>query len=85
MRSVNHLGYRQLPGVVRSEPVVGYVGRIKKYKSVDHLLRAFAIVLKVLPEAKLVIIGEGDGRPAFERLSHELQIHHATTFTGFFP
>jgi glycosyltransferase involved in cell wall biosynthesis len=65
--------------------MIGYVGRIKKYKSVDHLLRAFAIVLKVLPEARLVIIGEGDGRPAFEQLSRELQIHHATTFTGFLP
>jgi glycosyltransferase involved in cell wall biosynthesis len=83
--AVNHAAYRQLPGVPRTELMIGYVGRIKKYKSVDHLLRAFAIVLKVLLEAKLVIIGEGDGRPAFEQLSHELQIHHATTFTGFLP
>ena len=65
--------------------MIGYVGRIKKYKSVDHLLRAFAIVLKLMPEVKLVIIGEGDGRPAFEHLAHELQIDRATTFTGFLP
>ncbi|MGD1045274.1 MAG: glycosyltransferase family 4 protein [Bacteroidota bacterium] len=83
--AVNHIAYHQLNGVTRTEPIIGYVGRIKKYKSVDHLLRAFAIVLKVLPEAKLVIIGEGDGKPAFERLSHELQVDHATTFTGFLP
>lgn len=83
--AVNHTAYRQLPGVTRLEPIIGYVGRIKKYKSVDHLLRAFAIVLKVLPEAKLIIIGDGDGKPAFERLAHELQINHATTFTGFLP
>jgi glycosyltransferase involved in cell wall biosynthesis len=83
--AVNHVAYRQLPGVLRTKLMIGYVGRIKKYKSVDHLLRAFAIVLKILPDAKLVIIGEGDGKPAFEQLSHELQIHHATTFTGFLP
>jgi glycosyltransferase involved in cell wall biosynthesis len=83
--AVNHAVYRQLAGITRIEPVIGHVGRLKKYKSVDHLLRAFAIVLKVLPEAKLIIIGEGDGKPAFERLSEELQIHHATTFTGFLP
>jgi len=83
--AVNHSAYRQLPGVIKTELMIGYVGRIKKYKSVDHLLRAFAIVLKVLPEAKLIIIGEGDGKPAFEQLSHELQINHATTFTGFLP
>ena len=83
--AVNHAAYRQLPGAARSEPIIGYVGRIKKYKSVDHLLRAFAIVLKIIPEAKLVIIGDGDGRPAFEQLSHELQIDHAATFTGYLP
>ena len=83
--AVNHTAYRQLSGVTRTEPIIGYVGRIKKYKSVDHLLRAFAIVLKLIPEAKLVIIGEGDGRPAFEKLANELQINHATTFTGFLP
>ncbi|RPI05508.1 MAG: glycosyltransferase family 1 protein [Ignavibacteriae bacterium] len=83
--AVNHAAYRPLPGVVRTESLIGYVGRIKKYKSVDHLLRAFAIVLKVLPDAKLVIIGDGDGKPAFERLSHELLIDHTVTFTGFLP
>jgi len=83
--AVNHAAYHQLTSAVKTEPIIGYVGRIKKYKSVDHLLRAFAIVLKIIPEAKLVIIGDGDGRPAFEQLSHELQIDHAATFTGYLP
>jgi glycosyltransferase involved in cell wall biosynthesis len=83
--AVNHDVYRQLSSVARTGPIIGYVGRIKKYKSVDHLLRAFAIVLKIIPNAKLIIIGDGDGKPAFERLSHELQIDHAATFTGFLP
>jgi glycosyltransferase involved in cell wall biosynthesis len=83
--AVNHATYHVLPGSSRAEALIGYVGRIKKYKSVDHLLHAFAIVLKELPQTKLVIIGEGDGKPAFQRLSHELHIDHATTFTGFLP
>jgi glycosyltransferase involved in cell wall biosynthesis len=83
--AVNHETYRLLPGTHRSNPLIGYVGRIKKYKSVDHLLHAFAIVLKELPQAKLVVIGEGDGRPMFQKISQELQIEHATTFTGFLP
>jgi glycosyltransferase involved in cell wall biosynthesis len=83
--AVNHETYRLLPGAHRSNPLIGYVGRIKKYKSVDHLLHAFAIVLKELPQAKLVVIGEGDGRPMFQNISQELQIEHATTFTGFLP
>jgi len=83
--AVNHATYRQISDVHRNEPLIGYVGRIKKYKSVDHLLHAFAIVLKELPQTKLTIIGEGDGRPEFQKIAHELHIDHATTFTGFLP
>jgi glycosyltransferase involved in cell wall biosynthesis len=83
--AVNHTTYQQLPGIHRIDPLIGYVGRIKKYKSVDHLLHAFAIVLKELPQAKLAIIGEGDSKPEFQRIAHELHIDHATTFTGFLP
>jgi glycosyltransferase involved in cell wall biosynthesis len=83
--AVNHSAYRQLDEEDRSQPLIGYVGRIKKYKSVDHLLLALAIVLKEMPEIKLNIIGEGDGRPAFQKLAHELRLEHAVTFTGFLP
>ncbi len=83
--AVNHATYRQLDDVARTEPLIGYIGRIKKYKSVDHLLRAFAIVLKEIPNAKLVVMGEGDGRPAFQALAYELGIAGSTTFTGFLP
>jgi glycosyltransferase involved in cell wall biosynthesis len=81
--AVNHAAYRQIPDISKEEPIVGYVGRIKKYKSVDHLLRAFAIVLQEIPEARLFIIGEGDGRPAFQKLALDLKIGDSTTFTGF--
>lgn len=83
--AVNHATYHQLADVKRTEPMIGYIGRIKKYKSVDHLLRAFTIVLKEMPNAKLIVVGEGDGRPAFQQLSRELHIDGATTFTGFLP
>jgi glycosyltransferase involved in cell wall biosynthesis len=83
--AVNHATYHQISGTTRTEPLIGYVGRIKKYKSIDHLLHAFAIVLKEQPQTKLVIIGEGDGKHRFQRLAHELHIDHATTFTGFLP
>lgn len=83
--AVNHTAYRQLPGIERSDPVVGYVGRIKKYKSVDHLLHAFAIVLKDIPQARLVIIGDGDSKLEFQQIANTLRINHVTTFTGYLP
>ena len=67
----------------RPVPTIGYFGRLKKYKSVDHVLQAFARVRKEVPEAELVIIGRGDFRPALEKLAEELGISDAIEFTGF--
>jgi glycosyltransferase involved in cell wall biosynthesis len=71
-------------GVPRSgTPLVGYMGRLKKYKSVDHLLRAFAIFRRQVPDARLVVIGEGDDRRDLERSARQLGIAEAVRFTGF--
>jgi len=42
--------------VASSEPLIVYVGRVKKYKRLDHLLKA----VKDVPNAKLIIAGKGD-------------------------
>jgi glycosyltransferase involved in cell wall biosynthesis len=64
-------------------PLIGHLGRLKKYKSVDHLLRAFQIVLKEFPDVRLKIIGDGDFRPELERLASELGIAGQVGFTGY--
>jgi glycosyltransferase involved in cell wall biosynthesis len=66
-------------------PLIGYFGRLKKYKSADHLLRAFKKIVPAHPDLKLVIIGEGDYRKTLEELSNELGISSSVTFTGFIP
>jgi len=83
--AVDHEIYKKISDLSPREALIGYVGRIKKYKSVDHLLYAFKIVLSEIPNARLIIIGEGDGRKAFQALARNLNIEHATTFTGFLP
>ncbi len=64
-------------------PTIGHLGRLKKYKSVNHLLRAFAIVLKELPDARLTIVGEGSFRHDLERLAQQLSIAPCVKFTGY--
>lgn len=64
-------------------PSIGYFGRLKKYKSVDHVIRAFAAIHREMPEARLVVIGRGDFQPELERLAAELGVKEATHFTGF--
>lgn len=74
--------YRPVEMQKHAGPLIGYLGRLKKYKSVDHLLEAFKIVRLEVPAVRLVIVGDGDARPALERKARALGIADATTFTG---
>ena len=63
--------------------MIGYFGRLKKYKSVDQLLQALPPVLREVPNLKTVIVGEGDDRPRLEALAKELKVQDSVRFTGF--
>ena len=63
--------------------LIGYFGRLKKYKSVDHLLRALPEVLKRVPNLKLLIVGDGDDRGRLNALAEQLGVSGAVEFTGF--
>ncbi len=57
----------------KKEKLIVYLGRIKKYKQLDHLVKAFSIVKNQMPEAKLAIAGKGDFREIKE-LSGKLNL-----------
>ncbi|OGU18568.1 MAG: hypothetical protein A2059_00410 [Ignavibacteria bacterium GWA2_55_25] len=80
---VDHSVYRPSMEIPTGPPVIGHLGRLKKYKGVDHLIRAFQIVRMEIPEARLRIVGEGDFRPALEKLADELALKDAVEFTGY--
>lgn len=64
------------------EPEVVYLGRLKRYKSIDLVFDAMKRVLEKVPDARLTIVGEGDDRPRLERISRELGLGKAVRFTG---
>jgi glycosyltransferase involved in cell wall biosynthesis len=66
-----------------SRPTIAYVGRIKRYKRLDRLVRAFADLLPRFPEARLVIAGDGDARSGLESLVDELELRDAVDLPGF--
>ena len=74
--------YRTDLGRREALPLVGYLGRLKRYKSVDHVLYAFRSLVERLPQARLLIVGEGDDRPRLEKLSGELGLAERVEFTG---
>jgi glycosyltransferase involved in cell wall biosynthesis len=63
----------------RAGPVVGGVGRLSTQKGFDVLIRA----LVSLPEASLVLVGEGPERAALEGLARELGVDDRLEITGW--
>ncbi|EKD90933.1 MAG: glycosyltransferase [uncultured bacterium] len=65
-----------------AKPTIIYLGRLKKYKNIDVLIHAFSNLLKELPEARLIIAGEGDQKEKLERLVTDLNLKTKIEFTG---
>jgi len=65
------------------DPVCLYVGRISPHKGIYLLIKAFSLVLKEIPSAKLIIAG----KPTFDSYSKELKrlSNDSVIFTGFVP
>lgn len=82
----NAISQENLPmsvGKKNENPTITYFGRLKKYKSPDHLFKAFSLVKDVIKNAELHIIGRGDFREYLEKLARELNISSSVTFFGF--
>ena len=81
---IDHNLYQYKPELSKFEtPTIIYLGRIKKYKSVDVLIKAMPRVLEKIPEAELLIVGDGDYKPALEKLVKDLKLEKKVRFTGF--
>ncbi|MBN1481579.1 glycosyltransferase family 1 protein [candidate division KSB1 bacterium] len=74
--------YHVLSNTKSKTPVIGYLGRIKKYKSVDHIIRAMPIILQHIPDVRLKIIGDGDALPELRAIARSLGVEKQIQFTG---
>ncbi len=78
---IDTVGYTPAPGTRADAPTFAYLGRLKRYKGVDLVLRAFARLAH--PAARLEIAGTGDHRPALEALARSLDLTARVRFLGF--
>ena len=62
-------------------PLFSYLGRLKRYKRVDIVVRAFAML--DAREARLEIAGKGDDRDRLEALVTKLNIEDRVRFLGY--
>ncbi len=66
-------------------PTLLYVGRIKKYKSIDTIIRALPIIKMSVPDARLIIVGSGDYLQNLKELAVSMKMEDSVSFKGFVP
>ena len=70
----------------RSEtPLIVSWSRLRKYKSLDVAIRAFGLIHRELPGARLLIMGRGPDEQRLVRLTKKLGLADVVQFQGFLP
>ncbi len=80
---VDPLGYKLGPPLDQRQPLVLYVGRIKRYKKLDVILRAVASLRQDIPGLTFWVAGSGDDKVRLQELSRELGLTEMVRFLGF--
>ncbi len=63
-------------------PIVGIVARLEPEKGHPTLLEAWPLVLRQVPSAYLLVVGEGSRLETLQQQAAELRILHRVVFTG---
>jgi glycosyltransferase involved in cell wall biosynthesis len=72
------------PLPTRAEPpTFVYIGRLRRYKRVDLILRALALLDRASCPARLLIAGRGEWEPRLRRLAARLGVEDRVAFLGF--
>jgi glycosyltransferase involved in cell wall biosynthesis len=74
---------RRESGIPDDAPLVGMVGRLVPIKDVPTFLRAAVRVRARRPDARFVLVGDGEERAALEALSRELGLADVLHFLGW--
>jgi glycosyltransferase involved in cell wall biosynthesis len=75
--------FRAAAGIAPARPLVLYVGRVAHEKNIGFLIRTFRRVRERVPEALLVIAGEGPAREALRAQVAALGLHASVEFAGY--
>ena len=65
--------------------IVMYVGTMDKTRGLDILVRSFARVRRKVPNAILIMVGDGTDKTNLEKLVYALDIQNHVIFTGKVP
>lgn len=76
--------FRAKNSISKEDKIILYVGRIHRNKGIDLLVNSYSVLIKDMPDSKLVFVGPDDGFQAeLEKLCEKLGIRENVLFTGF--
>ena len=69
-------------GLSADGPIVGFVGNLAPWQGIEYLLRAFSEIVRRHPEARAIIVGDGQDRQRLEALAQTLGVRERVRFAG---
>ncbi len=75
--------FRDAHGIAPERPTLLYVGRVAHEKNINFLVHCFKQVHAAIPEALLMIVGEGPALTHLRDLVRKLRLQDAVKFIGY--
>ncbi|MFC1904246.1 glycosyltransferase family 4 protein [Chloroflexota bacterium] len=76
---------RQKSGLGEQDQIILFQGTLYPFSGLDLFLYQFPELLEQIPNAKLLLVGNGPQRPELERIVTQLKLHKNVVMTGFQP
>jgi len=76
---------RQKWGIEEGTPVIVFIGTLFDFSGLDEFIRQMPQVVREIPEAKLLIVGDGPQRAKLEQIIRDLGLEKQVIITGFQP
>jgi glycosyltransferase involved in cell wall biosynthesis len=67
---------------IKDEIIIGHVGRFVEVKNHNFLIDVFNEIKKYIPDAKLLLVGDGELKAEIERKVYELGLEKSVIFAG---
>ena len=83
--SIDSSEVRRKWGFTEKDRVIVFIGTLFQFSGLDAFIRQFPRVIERIPEAKLLIVGDGPQRKKLESIIAELGLENRVTITGFQP
>jgi glycosyltransferase involved in cell wall biosynthesis len=78
-------GIREKWKLKESDKVIVFIGTLFNFSGLDDFIRHFPGILNEVPEARLLIVGDGVQRNSLEQIITEEGLENSVTITGFQP